>query len=407
MKHIVIIGKYYPPEWGGVERYTHDVARIAAKQHRVTIVVHHRERHDLVEHDGNITVIRCGTPKIISAQPISPSMLKHLRSLNPDLVHFNAPNFWAAGMLALAFYKAPVVITHHADVFGRPFLKRAVMPIYRHIASRATCIIVNSFKNAVSSTDLSKKPHRFVEIPWAVEERAYALDMSERAELVAERHQRSGDAPVVGFIGRFVRYKALKVLVEAVSRVSNLHAVLIGDGPLRPQIEQQVSEAGIANRVHFLGTLDERGKIRAMGTMDMLALPSNDITEAFGIVQVEAHLMGLPVVASRLPTGVTDITLDEITGLLVPPNDPPALAEALERLIKDPVLARKLANTGRERALRLFTMDVFEKRVSALFDTVLSGQPLDELATPFLATAGTDNVNQQGQSLGSELIESG
>ena len=74
--------------------------------------------------------------------------------------------------------------------------------------------------------------------------------------------------------------------------------------------------------------------------MDMLTLPSNDTTEAFGLAQVEAQMLGLPVVATQLPTGVTDVTLDEITGLLVPPNDASALAEGLyARLINDPTLA--------------------------------------------------------------------
>jgi rhamnosyl/mannosyltransferase len=385
MKHILIVGKYYPPEAGGVERYTRDVARIAAKTYRVTVVVHDRGRRDHIEHDGNITIIRCGTAKIISSQPVSPSMLRHLRSLQPDLVLFNAPNFWGAGMLLLTAHKAPLLITHHADVYGRPFLKRALMPIYRQLARRASGVIVNSRKNASSSQDLPRRGCRFIEIPWAVDETNYRLDEAERAQLLAERRRRFGDAPVVGFIGRFVRYKALPVLVEALSRIDNLHALLIGDGPLRAQIEQQVHAAGIAERVHFLGNLDERGKIRSMGMMDMLALPSNDTTEAFGIVQVEAQLMELPVVVSNLPTGVTDITLNGVTGLLVPPNDPGALADAFARLIDDRALAHRFGVAGRERALRLFTMDTFERRFSGLFRATLSGLPLDDLEKLFLA----------------------
>jgi glycosyltransferase involved in cell wall biosynthesis len=385
MKHIVIVGKYYPPEFGGVERYASDVARAAAKSHRVTVLVHNRENADRIEHDGNITVVRCGTAKIINSQPISSSMLKHLRSLQPDLIHFNAPNFWGAAMLALAGHKAPLIVTHHADVFGRPLLKRLVMPIYRHVARGATCVVVNSLKNAVASKDLPTKRCKFAEIPWAVDEKEYSLDENEAAALLAERRHLCGNGPVVGFVGRFVRYKALPVLIDALSRLDNSHGLLIGDGPLREQIEEKVRAAGIADRVHFLGNLDERSKIRAMGMMDMLALPSNDTTEAFGLVQVEAQLMGLPVVASDLPTGVTDVTLHEVTGLLVPPNDSAALAGALSRLINDQALAIRLGAAGRERALRLFTMQGFEKRIAALYDAVLDRQPLDDLTIPFNA----------------------
>ncbi len=132
-----------------------------------------------------------------------------------------------------------------------------------------------------------------------------------------------------------------------------------------------------------MGNLDDRNKIRQMGLMDVLALPSNDTTEAFGLVQVEAQLMGLPVIASCLPTGVTDVTLNEITGLLVPPNDAGALARAFERLFRDRGFAHRLGVAGRDRALRYFTMDVFEDRFSKLISAVLSKQSFDDLKSPF------------------------
>jgi glycosyltransferase involved in cell wall biosynthesis len=77
--------------------------------------------------------------------------------------------------------------------------------------------------------------------------------------------------------------------------------------------------------------------------------------------------------------------LHEVTGLLVPPNDSAALAGALSRLINDQALAIRLGAAGRERALRLFTMQGFEKRIAALYDAVLDRQPLDDLTIPFNA----------------------
>jgi rhamnosyl/mannosyltransferase len=272
------------------------------------------------------------------------------------------------------------------------------MPIYRQLIRRATCVIVNSLKNASTSKDLPSHGCRFVEIPWAVDEKNYRLD-DERAQLLAERRQRFGSAAVVGFVGRFVRYKGLSVLVDALARLDGVHALMIGDGPLRAQTEEQARAAGIADRMHFLGSLDERAKIHEMAMMDMLALPSNDTTEAFGIVQVEAQLMELPVVASNLPTGVTDVTLDGITGLLVPPNDPCALSDAFARLIDDRALAQRFGIAGRERALRLFTMDVFERRFSGLLSATLSGLPFDDLAKPLLAAPSNNAFKTE--SLGS------
>jgi D-inositol-3-phosphate glycosyltransferase len=89
------------------------------------------------------------------------------------------------------------------------------------------------------------------------------------------------------------------------------------------------------------------------------------------------------VVASDLPTGVTDVTVHETTGLLMPPNDSTALADALARLINDRPLAVRLGLAGRDRARRLFTMDIFEKRVGTLFGAVMGREPLEDLLLPF------------------------
>jgi glycosyltransferase involved in cell wall biosynthesis len=412
MKHVVVIGKYYPPEFGGVERYAYDVAHIAAKAHRVTVLVHNTGPKDSIERHGNITVIRCGTNKIIRAQPISLSMYGHMRSLQPDLVHFNAPNFWAAAMLLLTAYRGPIVVTHHADVFGRPILKRAVMPIYHRLLRQAACVVLNSLKTGYASSDIPVGAGPLLAIPQGVDASAYNVDGLDRNSLTAERRRLCGDAPVVGFIGRFVRYKGLSVLIDALARLDGVHAMLIGDGPLRHQTKEQAQIAGIADRVHFFGIVDEPTKIRSLAMMDMLLLPSVETTEAFGVVQIEAQLMSVPVIASRLPTGVTDITIDGDTGLLVPPGDAEALTRSISRLINDPALAARLGTAGRAHALENFTFEVFQRRIEELFEAVLSGCTVEGPLRPMRSAAILESYDNSGASVGrlpdmqpSELVD--
>ncbi len=377
LKHIVIVGKYYPPEIGGVERYTNEVACAASNKYRVTVVVHSRTRQDSIEKSGNLTVIRCATMKTVSSQPLSPSMFTHLRGLKPDLVHFNAPNFWAAAMLSLMNYDAPFLVTHHADVFGRPVLRRIVMPIYRRLIRRAAYIVVNSLKNVKCSRDLPRGAGPFIEIPHGVDHRLFDISDACRADMAEERRKRFGNSPVIGFVGRFVRYKGLSILIQSLLHLDGVHALLIGNGPLQDQIREQVRAANLTDRVHFLGEISEAEKIRQLAMMDLLVLPSVDTTEAFGVAQIEAQLMGLPVVASRLPTGVTDVTVDNVTGLLVPPRDPAALAHAISRLIGDRALAHRLGLAGRKYALERFTLDTFRKSFGELFETAMSPAPVE------------------------------
>jgi rhamnosyl/mannosyltransferase len=262
------------------------------------------------------------------------------------------------------------------------------MPLYRHHARRAQAVAVTSLKNAALSTDLPSNTNHVVEIPWGVDNSKYIpLDEASRLQMMAERQRRFGAGPIVGFVGRFVRYKALPMLLDAITRLPKVRAVLVGDGPLRSQVEQQAKAAGLMDRVHFLGSVDERSKINLMNMMDMLVMPSNETTEAFGVAQVEAHLLGLPVIATNLPTGVTDITVDGHTGLLVPPDDPQGIADAITQLVDNPVYARGLGANGRQRALRHFTLDAFEHKWTRLIEAVLAGRRADELAHLTTATA--------------------
>jgi glycosyltransferase involved in cell wall biosynthesis len=271
-----------------------------------------------------------------------------------------------------------LVITHHADVYGRPILRRIVMPLYRRLTRQARCIVVNSLTNAQNSRDLRHDGGPVVEIPWGVDPNPYEISEFRRSEFAAERQNRFGSSPVIGFVGRFVRYKGLSILIDALKLLEGVHALLIGNGPLRSKIEEQVKSSNLADRVHFLGNIDEARKIRELAMMDLLVLPSIDTTEAFGLAQVEAQLMRLPVVASRLQTGVIDVTIDNITGLLVPPRDPAALAAAISCLIRDRALAERLGSAGRKYALKRFTLDAFQNSFAELFDAVLSKQSLEQ-----------------------------
>jgi rhamnosyl/mannosyltransferase len=392
VKHILIIGKYYPPALGGIERYTADTARAVSMSHRVTVLVHNTESFDQIEHIENVTIIRCGTSFVVSSQPISLSMLGYIRSLQPDLIHFNAPNFWAAGMLLLARPAAPLILTHHADVFGRAALRRALIPSYHRLVNRAKCIVVNCLSNASASRDLPANSGPIVEVPWGVDPAGYQLGDTDRIDLIAERRRRYGDLPVIGFVGRFVRYKGISVLIKAVSRIDGAQLLLIGDGPLRSALAAQVQELGLRQRVHFLGHLDEVAKIQTMAMMDFLILPSTDTTETFGLVQVEAHMMGMPVIASNLATGVRDVNPDNVTGLLVPPGDHDALAAAIVRLIHDKPLAERLGQNARDRAHRLFPVKAFEERIAKVFDTVLAGEPLGDLTLSVLRPQSNNSI---------------
>lgn len=351
MARVVIVGKYYPPFEGGIEVNTRDVAEYLACEHDVTAIVHaHPGSESGSETVEGVRVIRCRTLAVIKGQPISLAFLWEVLRIKADLYHLHAPNFIGAAALVakicLGRSRAALAITHHTDVHGRRVLRALALPFYRALVRRSGAVIVTSTKNAAISLDL---PERTVTIPVPL-----GIDASD-FQLTAERRQEArswrtglvGAAPTVGFLGRHARYKGLHVLLKGLAALPGVHALIGGDGPYRASAESLARDLGVADRAHFLGPISGWPKLRMLASLDAFVFPSTEITETFGIVQLEAMAMGVPVIASDLPTGVTDVSVHGETAILVKPGDVEALASAVRTLFADRSLAARLAESAR------------------------------------------------------------
>jgi glycosyltransferase involved in cell wall biosynthesis len=163
--------------------------------------------------------------------------------------------------------------------------------------------------------------------------------------------------PTVGFLGRLEPYKGVQVLIEATRRilraVPEVRVEVAGDGPYRPALERQVAEAGLSDRVRFLGDLRGEAKEAWFRRIHTLAVPST-AWENFGFVAVEALARGRPVVASNFG-GLPDIVEDRGSGRLVPVADPAALATALVEVLSDLEQARAWGAEGRRQVTDKFS----------------------------------------------------
>jgi glycosyltransferase involved in cell wall biosynthesis len=148
-------------------------------------------------------------------------------------------------------------------------------------------------------------------------------------------------------VGRFAYPKDFATLLDALELVEgDWHAALVGDGPGLGEVAARVEARG---RIELLGPRGDVSEVLARS--DVFVLSSR--SEGFPVSILEAMAAGLPVVATDVG-GVAEAVVHDETGYLVPPGDPRALAEALERLVADPDLRRRLGESGRARALRLF-----------------------------------------------------
>jgi glycosyltransferase involved in cell wall biosynthesis len=151
--------------------------------------------------------------------------------------------------------------------------------------------------------------------------------------------------------------------LKAMKRV-DAHLVIVGAGPLEAELRSLASGSGVAERVTFAGYLSREQQRQTFGAADLFVLPSVNEAEAFGIVQLEAMCSAIPVVNTRLPTGVPWVARDGLEGLTVPPRDEAALAKAMSRLLDDQDLAKRLGAAAKTRAVTLFGWQKFAADVA-------------------------------------------
>jgi len=167
-------------------------------------------------------------------------------------------------------------------------------------------------------------------------------------------------------IGRLVGLKGLRVTIEAIKTMPQVHFIIAGDGPEQPRLEAQAAELGVAGQVHFAGRVPHHELPRLLADADIFVQPSVS-EESFGISLVEAMACGLPVLASRLG-GMVEIVVPGETGELLPPGDAPAWKEAIGRLSGDAPLRARLGRAGRARAKSHFTWAANARQLEELLE---------------------------------------
>lgn len=214
------------------------------------------------------------------------------------------------------------------------------------------------------------EPERLVHIPNGID-----LERFDREAAVPARLEGLGPEEareLVVFVGRLDHQKRVAVLIEAFARLAPLRPrarlALVGDGPAREELERRARELGLEGRAVFTGVRKDVPAI--LRAASVFTLPSAQ--EGLSNALLEALAAGAPAVASDIP-GNRSVARHEREALLVPVDDAPALARAIERLLDDRELAARLARAGRARVEEEFTLDGVAGRYLELFDALPRG----------------------------------
>jgi glycosyltransferase involved in cell wall biosynthesis len=349
---ILQIGKYWPPQRGGMETLLRQYSEgLAHRGHRVRALVAATGPEEERGRVGSVDVWRCARYGEFASVPLCPSLPAAIRrslvDLRPEVVHLHLPNPLAAASWMLFADRRPLVVTYHSDIVRQRLLLRMWAPWRDRLLGRARFIHTTSEALIESSPVLERFRDRCRAVPPGIDPAHWTDPDPAR---VREWRQRLGPGTFL-FVGRLVYYKGLEVLLEAL-RGSDLRVAICGQGPLRARLERLAIDLG--DRVRLLGEVDDDELPFAFAAAAGFVLPSVAASETFGVVQLEAMAAGLPLVVSRASAGVVSVHEGANSAVLVPPRDPSALRDAMLRVRDDDRLADSLREAGRALVLRRY-----------------------------------------------------
>jgi glycosyltransferase involved in cell wall biosynthesis len=363
---ITMVNKYYSPHLGGVETVVRTLSEGLVEHAGASVqaLVSNESGERIEETIGGVQVVRLPRRLRLSSSPVAVGMFGALRhefghreqgaAHAVDIVNLHSPYPWGELSFLMARPDVASVVLYHSDIVRQKRMLAAYRPFLERFLDRVDLIVTSSPNLIKGSEFLAPRAQKCRVVPFGLPAQRLSATpaiLGRAAELRAGHDGRK----IVLFAGRLVYYKGVDVLVRAMAQV-NADLVLIGCGPLEARLRELAAQSGIGARVTFLPPQDDGELCSWYHTADVFCLPSVERSEAFGLVQIEAHAAGTPVVSTDLPTGVPYANPGGVTGFTVPPGDSAALAAALNRLLDDDELRELLGRQARARALKEFTV---------------------------------------------------
>jgi rhamnosyl/mannosyltransferase len=366
---IVHAAKFYPPVPGGMETVVKDLCDGTADVWDVRVVAANTRPSSVTERCGNVTVTRAGALGTALSVPLCPTLPFQLWAARADCVVLHEPNPLAGVALFAHTPSARLIVWHHSDLLRPNWAPASYGRVQRALYRRAACVIVSS-PILASKSALVPHARRVVVIPFGIRLDRFT-NLDERQRALADVIRRRHPGPRILFVGRFVYYKGLEVLIDAMASAPG-RLILAGEGPLENEIRRRAADLGLLHRVEFVGRVADADLPAYYDSADVVVLPSVARTETFGVVQLEAMAAGRPVISTDLPTGVPWVNQDGISGFVVPPGQPAALASAIAKLGADVDLRRRMGADALNRARSMFSLNQMVDAFKGVVDDVMA-----------------------------------
>ncbi|WP_286750989.1 glycosyltransferase family 4 protein [Pseudomonas sp. UBA2522] len=359
---------YYPDSMGGIEQVIFQIAE-GTQAHGIEPEVLYLSSRGAARNEpvANHLTHRAKLDLHVASTGFSLSAFKDFAELarKADIVHFHFPWPYMDLVHFATRLNKPTVVSYHSDIVKQKWLLKLYQPLMNRFFSSVDRIVASSPNYAAHSPVLTQFKDKVSIIPYGLDRSTYP---KASAEKLAYWRQRLGERFFL-FVGALRYYKGLDYLLEA-ARISGLPVVIMGGGFLEQQLRQQASDAGLS-QVQFLGGLPDEDKVALLELCYAFTFPSHLRSESFGISLLEAAMYGKPLISCEMGSGTTFINLADQTGLVVPPRDAPALAQAMQQLWDDSAQAQAMGAAAQQRFENVFTASAMANAYAELYRSLL------------------------------------
>ncbi|MFC4892664.1 glycosyltransferase [Pseudofrancisella aestuarii] len=282
-----------------------------------------------------------------------------------DIVHYIFPNPFGDVLHTLCNIKKPTIITYQSDIVKQKRLLKFYQPLMYRFLKSANKIVCTSPNYLKTSDTLLKFKEKVEIIPIGIDIKTYPSISSERIRYWKSKLPEK----YFLFIGKLRYYKGLYTAIDAVYNTS-IQLVICGNGFLEKELKEYAFQKSIKN-VHFINSFTEEDKVAILTLCYGFVFPSQLRSEAFGISLLEGAAFGKPLISCEIGTGTTYINLNDITGLVINPNSPELLKEAMLYLLNNPKKAEKFGENSKNRAKNLFSLELQAKSYINLYKELI------------------------------------
>ena len=347
--------------WGGQEiRVLRESKAFLERGHRVTLLAPANAQIAKRSQDFGVPVL---TVPIFNRNLRAFWLLRRaIKQLRPDIVNtHSSTDSWLMALVCLSLRHAPKVVrTRH--ICAQPSSSLTTRWLYGRAAQK---VVTTGEAIRTQILRVGVPASQVVSIPTGIDPQAFAPGSNREAK------QQLGltGLTVIGVVATIRSWKGHRVLIEALKHLppSDYRLVFVGDGPIRLAIEQELRAAGLEQLVLFTG--HQNDVLPWLRAMDIFVLPSY-ANEGISQALIQAMMTGIPVVTTSAGA-IAEVARDQHTALVVEPNQPGALREAITTLLEDPALATRLTSAAREFVLHRHSEAVMVDKMQAVFEELL------------------------------------